>query len=65
MTDSDKKDLAAEMLELLEEKDLECQEAIEIALNVFGFVATECGLTVHGAVGAVMDYYKQHASHSK
>lgn len=65
MTDSDKKDLAWEMLDLLEEKDLECQEAIEIALNVFGFVATECGLTVHGAVGAVMDYYKQHASHSK
>lgn len=61
MTDSDKKDLAANMLKLLEDKDLECGEAIEIALNVFGFVATECGLSVHSAVSAVMDYYKQHS----
>lgn len=65
MTEDDKKDLAWEMLDLLEDKELECTEAIEIALNVFGFVATECGLTVHGAVGAVMDYYKQHADYPK
>jgi len=62
MTDSDKKDLAADMLELLEDKELECTEAIEIALNVFGFVVTKCGLSVHGAVGAVMDYYKQYSN---
>jgi hypothetical protein len=61
MTEDDKKDLAWQMLELLEDKELECKEAIEIALNVFGFVATECGLTVHGAVSGIMDYYKQHA----
>ncbi len=62
MTEDDKKDLAWQMLELLEDKELECKEAIEITLNVFGFVATECGLTVHGAIGAVMDYYKQHSN---
>lgn len=63
MTHEEKKDLAWQMLDLLEDKDLECKEAIEIALNVFGFVATECGLTVHGAIGGIMDYYKQHADH--
>ena len=62
MTEDGKKDLAWQMLELLEDKELECKEAIEIALNVFGFVATECGLTVHDAVGGIMDYYKQHSN---
>ena len=63
MTNEEKKDLAWRMLKLLDDKDLECKEAIEVTLNVFGFVAIESGLSVHGAVGAVMGYYKQHADH--
>ena len=63
MTNEEKKDLAWQMLKLLDDKDLECKEAIEVALNVFGFVAIECDLSVHGAIGVVMGYYKKHADH--
>lgn len=58
-TQTELKEIAGFMLQMLGDQDLDNREALEIALNVYGQVAQLCDVTVHDAVGAVMDYYKQ------
>lgn len=62
-TQTELKEIAGFMLQMLQDQDLDNREALEIALNVYGQVAQLCGVTVHDAVGGVMDYYKQNANH--
>ena len=62
-TQTELKELAGFMLQILQDQDLEMREALEVTLNVYAGVAQLCGVTVHDAVGGVMDYYKQNANH--
>lgn len=57
------KEIASQMVHMLEDKDLSVEEAAEVAANVYGFVMHECGVSLHSAMGAVMEYYKKNADH--
>lgn len=62
-TQTELKEIAGVILQMLGDQDLNNREALEVALNVYASVAQLCGVTVHDAVGAVMTYYKQNANH--
>lgn len=62
-TQTELKEMAGVILQMLGDQDLNNREALEVTLNVYASVAQLCGVTVHDAVGAVMTYYKQNANH--
>jgi|688.fasta_scaffold1235545_2 hypothetical protein len=62
-TQKELQDICYVMYEMLGDNDLTNSEALEIAVNLYGTVCSQAGVTVHDAVGAVMDHYKkQHAN---
>jgi len=57
-------DVCNQLCEVINDNDLTNGQAVEVAINFFGIVAKTTGLSVHDAVGGVMQYYKaQHADH--
>lgn len=62
-TQTELKEIAGFILEMLQDQDLNNREALEVTLNVYASVAQLCGVTIHDAVGAVMEYYKTNANH--
>jgi hypothetical protein len=62
-TQTELKEIAGFMLQMLQDQDLDNRETLEVVLNVYGHVAQLCDVNVHDAVGAVMTYYKTNANH--
>ncbi len=62
-TQTELKEIAGFILQMLQDQDLDMREALEVTLNVYASAAQLCGVTVHDAVGGVMEHYKQNANH--
>lgn len=57
-TIGEKQQLVQEILDLICERVDGGDEVAEVALNLFGFLMQDMDITLHEAVGAVMNYYK-------
>lgn len=54
----EKQQVVQDVLDLICERVDGGEEVAEVALNLFGFLMQDMGMTLHDTIGVVMDYYK-------